>query len=115
MFGCIFNGIDMYTGTTTGLFHDWKMSGPYYNDYADHRVGSPITEVSWMSALTRNFNYHSLHVAPAVTVWVCGAGSDVATSYQGLFENAVRTYGQPGAENPPAMSSLTLLLHTNYL
>lgn len=43
MFGCIFNGIDMVTGTTSGLFHDWKMSGPHYNNYADIRVGSPTT------------------------------------------------------------------------
>ena len=26
-----------------GLFVDWKMSGSYYNNYADYRVGSPIT------------------------------------------------------------------------
>ena len=43
MFGCHFNGIDTVTGTTPGLFHDWKMSGSYYNNYADPRVGSPIT------------------------------------------------------------------------
>ena len=26
-----------------GIFNDWKMSGAAYNDYADYRVGSPIT------------------------------------------------------------------------
>ena len=26
-----------------GLFLNWKMSGYHYNDYADIRVGSPIT------------------------------------------------------------------------
>ena len=40
-----------------------------------------------------------------MTVFVCGAGSDAATTYQGLFEVIIRTYGQPGAENPPTMCS----------
>ena len=32
-----------YDDTDYGIFHDWKMSGYHYNDYADPRVGSPIT------------------------------------------------------------------------
>lgn len=45
-----------------GLFHDWKMSGPHYNNYADIRVGSPITtqyhwwntaEASWHGPILR--------------------------------------------------------------
>jgi len=35
-----------YVATAIGLFHDWKMSGVAYNDYADPRVGSPITTMS---------------------------------------------------------------------
>lgn len=31
-----------YAATYYGIFDDWKMSGRYYNDYADIRVGSPI-------------------------------------------------------------------------
>ena len=31
---------DKFVVTTFGLFHDWKMSGPHYNNYADSRVGS---------------------------------------------------------------------------
>lgn len=30
--------------TGFGIFHDWKMSGPYYNNYADPRVGSRLSK-----------------------------------------------------------------------
>ena len=37
--------IEHYVSIATGfgVFVDWKMSGYHYNDYADIRVGSPIT------------------------------------------------------------------------
>ena len=42
MFGSFFS--DEWFGVGgSGLFYDWKMSGPHYSDYADYRVGSPIT------------------------------------------------------------------------
>lgn len=37
--------IEHYTSIATGfgVFVAWKMSGSHYNNYADYRVGSPIT------------------------------------------------------------------------
>lgn len=50
VWGCIMVGLEAsYTPSmgrsidSCGLFHDWKMSGRYYNNYADSRVGSPTT------------------------------------------------------------------------
>ena len=44
MSGCFYDVA--YVATAIGLFHDWKMSGVAYNNYADSRVGSPITITS---------------------------------------------------------------------
>lgn len=44
MSGCFFE--IAHLDTAIGLFHDWKMSGVAYNDYANYRVGSPITITS---------------------------------------------------------------------
>ena len=45
--GCqLFGGqIEHYASIATGfgVFVNWKISGAAYNDYADYRVGSPIT------------------------------------------------------------------------
>ena len=45
MSGGFFNDV-WYGATGFGIFLNWKMSGPHYNDYADSRVGSPITTMS---------------------------------------------------------------------
>ena len=33
--------VGTYIPNFSGLYHDWKMSGTFYNNYADYRVGSP--------------------------------------------------------------------------
>lgn len=55
MSGC-FYGVT-YVATAIGLFHDWKMSGVVYNDYADPRVGSPITtHYHWWDGSSGNWH-----------------------------------------------------------
>lgn len=61
MFGSIF-----YTSgrvdTSYGLFHDWKMSGSYYNNYADYRVGSQTTQYHWWNTAEASWHGPILRV-----------------------------------------------------
>lgn len=84
-----------------GLFVDWKMSGSYYNNYADYRVGSPITT-----------HYHWWNTAEAS--WH-GPILRVGGTYSTILE-----YGQfAGMHSPldmiyPTLGSGSLVFHTNY-
>ena len=94
--------IEHYTSIATGfgVFVDWKMSGYHYNDYADPRVGSPITS-----------DYHLWHHDSGhSTSWGYSTGCTWdATPRSGIFvvETAPALYH-------PGIGSGSLFFHTNY-
>ena len=99
MSGCIFDAA--YLDTGIGLFHDWKMSGVAYNNYADYRVGSPIT-----------MHYHKWSTSDYD--W-CGPFLRIGCSYDYLHESGPFACLYPWAGTSiSVLGSGSLFLHTNY-
>ena len=101
MFGSIVRTAG-YVDTAYGIFHEWKMSGPHYNNYADPRVGSPITtqyhwwntaEVSWYGPILRT------------------GCSSADTVYSGPFTSMHSLT----SVNSASIGSGSLVLRTNYI
>ena len=84
-----------------GIFDDWKMSGSYYNDYADYRVGSPITtHYHWWNTAVADWHGPILRVGCSFEV-NCENGSFVSMH-------------SPLNETYPTIGSGSLFLYTIY-
>ena len=84
-----------------GVFVNWKMSGVAFNDYADYRVGSPITsDYHWW-----DLTYSSWH-GPFLRA---GGGFDEIVKC-GQFANMP----SPLDMTYVTVGSGSLFLHTNY-
>ena len=89
------------TPNFSGLYHDWKMSGSYYNNYADYRVGSPITtQYHWWN--TADVSWHG----PILRIGCDAANMNVCGQFVSMhsYTNVSST----------AIGSIILVFHINY-